>query len=139
MNYPLHWVKSIFWMVAYSNVCTKDSVMSSLSQPSFQWLPRFCLFSLWVWWFSWICEPLPFYPTGVDWTQYIMGAEYLWRWSPNWSTRIGDIHCIPICSDWAHWTTTHSLRPDFEWTWNGARARLVYTSAKYFGDLGLQW
>ena len=28
-------------------------------------------------------EPLPFYPTGVDWTQYIMGAEYLWRWSPE--------------------------------------------------------
>ena len=57
--------------------------MPAQSYPFSQWLPRLCLFSIWVWWFIWVCEPLPFYPTGVDWTQYIMGAEYLWRWSPE--------------------------------------------------------
>jgi len=36
-----------------------------------------------MWWVYRVLQPLPFYPTGVDWTQYIMGAEYLWRWSPE--------------------------------------------------------
>jgi|GEM_PF-4481125 len=41
-----------------------------------------CVFVYWIWWGS---RPVSFYPTGVDWTQYIMGAEYLWRWTPELS------------------------------------------------------
>lgn len=39
-----------------------------------------------IWWLS---IDVPFYPRGADWSQYIMGAEYLWRWDaaltyPDW-------------------------------------------------------
>ncbi len=50
----------------------------SLGRPA-AYLCGCLLFCYWAWW---VCSPLPFYPDGVDWGQYIMGAEYLWRWTP---------------------------------------------------------
>ncbi len=60
-----------------------DSDMAIQHSVLLQWSPKVYLMLVWGWWIWWVCEPLPFYPTGVDWTQYIMGAEYLWRWSPE--------------------------------------------------------
>ena len=57
--------------------------MNTPNRVFFRWTPTLCLILVWIWWVRWVSEPLPFYPTGVDWTQYIMGAEYLWRWSPE--------------------------------------------------------
>lgn len=48
-----------------------------------RWLPyviQGVLLSVWGWW---LVQPLPFFPTGVDWTQYIAGAEYIWHSDPS--------------------------------------------------------
>lgn len=46
-------------------------------------IPYIFMLVIFVYWCWWGTQPLPFYPTGVDWGQYIMGAEYLWRWTPE--------------------------------------------------------
>lgn len=67
-------------MVPFSS---EHTVVANMWNRYQHWLLNGSLIGLMVWWAYWVVQPLPFYPTGVDWTQYIMGAEYIWRWSPE--------------------------------------------------------
>ena len=53
--------------------------MESTSPTLYRWVPYVCITGLFGYLISIWSQPIPFFPDGVDWTQYISGAEYIWH------------------------------------------------------------